>query len=46
MFEIGAKYLGFHVTHDARLLPSSEGLLWYRTSVIWVVLIESDRTLT
>lgn len=44
-FEAVARYLGFHVTHDARLLPSSEGLLCYRTSVMWMASIESDRIL-
>ena len=32
--EIVAAYLGFHVAHDAHLLPSFEGLLCYRTSAI------------
>ena len=40
-----ASYRRFHVTHDAHLLPSTEGLLCYRTSVMWEVSIESDRTL-
>ena len=44
-FEVVTPYLGFHVTHDARLLPSSEGLLCYRTSVMWMVSIQSDRIL-
>lgn len=44
-FDVVALYLGFHVTHDARLLPSSEGLRCYRTSVMWMVPIESDRIL-
>ena len=44
--EIVAAYLGFHVAHDAHLLPSSEGLLCYRTSAILVLSIESDRILS
>ena len=43
LINVFSAYLGFHITHDARLLPSSEGLLCYRTSVMWIVSIKSDR---
>ena len=46
LIKVFSAYLGFHVTHDARQLPSSEGLLCYRTSVMWIVSIKSDRILS